>query len=314
MMHAPAPSPCRFLRYGILAALCAAPAAASAGTIRVPADQATIQAGIDAASAGDTVLVAPGTYSGAGNRNLDFGGVDIVLTSEGGPAVTIIDGNSEFDGLANGFIFRNGETSASVVENITIRNCWAPAHPTYGNSGGGMLTIGASPTVSFVTFVDNSANGGSGAGIACIDGASPLITFCAFTGGYTNNYGSAVFCTQGSSPTIVDCRADGNAGNGAIAVVDSGPTIQATRIRGNQGVDSRGGSGTPLCRHQRCQRLPVPDLRQQGQRRGPGRRGRDPPRHRGRLSRQLCRRGQYLRRRRRGNPPCFRVRCRHHHA
>ncbi len=49
--------------------------------IHVPGDKATIQGGINVAVDGDTVLVADGTYTGDGNRRIDFGGRAIVVVS-----------------------------------------------------------------------------------------------------------------------------------------------------------------------------------------------------------------------------------------
>jgi polygalacturonase len=74
----------------LIAACAALTAPAAAGVIRVPADQPTLAAAIAAAAAGDTVLVAPGTYSGPDNRDLDFTGKDLVLRSEAGAETTII--------------------------------------------------------------------------------------------------------------------------------------------------------------------------------------------------------------------------------
>ena len=71
---------------GSVLALLAFPGIVTAITILVPADQPTIQAGIDAAVDGDVVLVSPGTYF----ENINFQGKAIQVTSSYGPGVTTI--------------------------------------------------------------------------------------------------------------------------------------------------------------------------------------------------------------------------------
>jgi len=84
------------------------PATVAALTIRVPADPPTIQGGLDAAATGDTVLVAAGTYTGPGNRDLDFAGKDLVLQSESGAEATILDVNGSSSDTHHGFVLRPG--------------------------------------------------------------------------------------------------------------------------------------------------------------------------------------------------------------
>jgi hypothetical protein len=83
-----------------------------ASTINVPKDQPTIQAGINAANNGDTVLVAPGTYA----ENIDFLGKAITVGSSQGPRVTTITINA-----GCGVTFDHGEGLNSVLKGFSLK-------------------------------------------------------------------------------------------------------------------------------------------------------------------------------------------------
>ncbi|HSP55663.1 MAG TPA: hypothetical protein VLS25_08745, partial [Dehalococcoidia bacterium] len=72
-----------------IAVVAGANTAIAAATLHVPGDYPTIQAAIDAASNGDSVLVAAGTY----DENIDFAQKRIVVESANGPVLTVIHGS-----------------------------------------------------------------------------------------------------------------------------------------------------------------------------------------------------------------------------
>ncbi len=185
-----------------------------AAVIRVPDDQPTIQAGIDAASDGDTVLVADGTYTGSGNKNLDFKGKAITVKSDSGAENCIID--CENDG--RGFYFHSGETETSVVDGFTIRNGnTGDIYPD--NRGGGIRCNNSSPTIINNIFKNNSAPGhkGYGGGISCFS-SSPIISNNTIITNHASWNAGGIVCWDNSSPTIenniiIDNSADYGGGN-----------------------------------------------------------------------------------------------------
>jgi serine protease len=116
-------------------------------TIRVPADQPTIQAAINVALNGDTVAVAPGTYP----ERLNFLGKAVTVVSEGGPAVTIIDGTRGGTVVT----FNSGEGRAAVLRGFTVTNGSA-------FNGGGIAISNASPTIESNVITGNTGCDGIG--------------------------------------------------------------------------------------------------------------------------------------------------------
>jgi parallel beta-helix repeat protein len=211
-------------------------------------DAPTIQGGIDSAATGDAVVLAPGTYTGVGNRGIDFKGKAITVTSDGGRDVTII----ECQGLAKGFRFHSGEGSSSVLSGVTIHNGSGPwgsgidceySSPTIsdntisGNSaledGGGIYCEYASPTIANNTIKDNSA-GYYGGGISCKPG-SPTISDNTISGNSADG-GGGIFYTESCSPTISNNTISGNSANGGggiFSVLSATATIRNTIIAFN---------------------------------------------------------------------------------
>jgi nitrous oxidase accessory protein NosD len=135
----------------------AAPGMATARTwnIQVDAtgDAATIQAGIDSAAAGDTVLVGPGTYF----ENLSVVNKDIRLLGEGGPEATIVDGSHRLDSV----IYMSGQLRTLLIEGFTITG--GVGHYQNSTTGGGGIYLdnGASPTIRNNHIVGNGISNGS---------------------------------------------------------------------------------------------------------------------------------------------------------
>lgn len=142
----------------VLVALAAT--AAPAATLNVPSSAyPTIQAAINAAATGDSVVVSPGTYL----ENIDFKGKAILVTSDvangGNASNTIIDGGG---GALPTVQFITSESRSSILQGFTIRNGGGTQtggpDSTYGDAGG-VFIYHAAPILSSNTITQNICYG-----------------------------------------------------------------------------------------------------------------------------------------------------------
>lgn len=197
-------------------------------------DAPTIQAAIDRASDGDTILLAAGTYTGAGNRDIYNGGKALVIKSAAGAASTIIDCESPLSGAHTGFEFGDGEDSTSVLEGLTITRA----------SLGGVLCTGASPAIRSCAIIGNVAQGGAGGGGIRLDTSTSRISDCVISGNRAVNLGGGIFCKAGR-PRIERSVISGNSSTkfGGGIVVQSGAVVEirACEVSADTSVDAGGG-------------------------------------------------------------------------
>lgn len=173
--------------------------------IKIPADFATIQQGINAANNGDLIMVEPGQYY----ENINFKGKNISVVSEfynthdeSFIENTVIDGSSAIDTIYNDSIngsvvfIANGEDQTAKLIGFTLRGgsgsyVALPGMLGPNYLGGAVLCYNSSPELKHLRVIDNhlGSSNGSGAGI-CItqcSNESPLLDNIIFE----NNKGSA---------------------------------------------------------------------------------------------------------------------------
>jgi len=178
------------------------------GDYYVPGDYRTIQEAIDAASNGEVILVANGTYTGTGNQDLNFNGEAITFQSENGPENCIINCGSN----GRGFNFIGGEGPNSVVSGFTITG----GNVNYEGGGGAIQCDNwSSPTIKNCIITGNSTIAVPGGGISCTL-SSPTIINCIFSNNssdHSSDGGGAIYCDN-ASPTIINCVIGNNSTTG----------------------------------------------------------------------------------------------------
>ena len=204
----------------------------------------SIQAAIDAAADGDTIILAPGTFRGDGNRDIDFKGKAVTLrsTNPNEPnivAATIIDCNGSEQEPHRGFYFHSEEDANSIIAGLTVINgvawkggavlcshssprftdCVFRGNEAYDDDtgGGAMYNEDCSPTLIDCLFTDNAAY--RGGGMTC-DNSNATISQCTFIENSASYYGGGLY-NYASDTTLTDCTFSGNLADGLYIHLES---------------------------------------------------------------------------------------------
>jgi len=233
-----------FRRYIILLVFTLVPVNAYPATHHVPGDYPTIQAAVNAAGDGDTILIADGVYSGPGNIEINWDATikHLVIMSENGRDHCTIDCLQE----GRGFTLINGQDARDLINGMTITN-------GRGAEGGGAILIDAgSPRIINCLLLNNSCYGDivlyRGGGAIMVNGhAHPVIQGNIIRGNNGSGGGGISFDNGASGVVennIIDSNETYGIGGGIALSLYSDPLIINNLIINNFAI---GGNGGGIC-------------------------------------------------------------------
>ena len=209
---------------------------ASAETIHVPSEVATIQEGIDLAQGDDVVLVAPGRY----NEAINFNGKAISVKSTKGASQTTIDGWNLNDSVVKCI---SGEGPSTILEGFTITGgtgnieYYSKREPV----GGGILCLHSSPTILNCIIVSNTARYQGGA-VFNGDRSNTVLKNCIIKENSAERGGG--FYNSRGRPEIIDCEISSNTaryGGGGMYNFGSDVRVVSCMFKHNRAEYNGGG-------------------------------------------------------------------------
>ena len=156
----------------------------------------------DNASAGDTIYVMNGTYTGSKNANL-------ILSKENLQIKAFIDSNPIFKGFGNKHIFHL-QNESIMISGLTFIDGIAYT----GTPGGAILIDAANVVIDNCTFRDNQAAGSNsfadgGAIYVASSGTNAIIKNSIFKDNACNSYGGDIYVGNAQNPKIINCTFNG---------------------------------------------------------------------------------------------------------
>jgi hypothetical protein len=213
----------------------------------------TIQAAVNAASDGDTIMIAPGTYAGGVTIDvsvtIEGAGAHNTIISGGGPVLTIgaFDASSEPTVSLSGLTITGGVTHSSFAstlftgqEGVIALGGGISVPPATGFAPGGTVAIANSVisgnTVAPTTAVDSGLPCPADITITCINGDLP---FAQAAGGGINTFGAMTL----TNTTVSNNQAGGtgvasDVGPGGITSIEGGLTLKNSTVTDNQAIAS----------------------------------------------------------------------------